>query len=113
LLQIQLLWVLLGFVGYCWVLAGKAMGKVKNEDYLISYGFLRGLFDLARVSGRSEAAETRKSQLCPPPSELCFPAALKLRRAGIQAECLSASSATISTTPPPLNFVKSAANYIS
>jgi hypothetical protein len=36
-----------------------------------------------------------------------------LGRAGIGAECLAASAATISTTPPPLGFVESVANDVS
>ena len=34
-------------------------------------------------------------------------------RAGIGAEFLTASAATISTTPPPLGFVESVANDVS
>jgi len=33
---------MLGFVGYCWVLAGKVTGKVKKYEYQISY---EGLLD--------------------------------------------------------------------
>jgi hypothetical protein len=34
-------------------------------------------------------------------------------RAGIRAECLTASAAMISTTSPPLGFVESVANDVS
>jgi hypothetical protein len=36
-LILALFWVLLGFIGWFWVPAGKVMGKVANNEYQISF----------------------------------------------------------------------------